>query len=504
MCLISLPRTENNRSNKKSRCLAATACLCGAPGEIRTPDRLVRSQVLYPAELRARDIEGAHYPNAVRRSQQQSTRCWWFDGLLSIRSETARSKCIAANDTVHLAPGGTGGIVLVPKKNSKSTDLEQASVLVVEAADGDRKADLLLGRYPCLTAETAEAALQLIDTIRDVEQLGLVIVDHQLVGLDGLALIENLGKVLPEALKILVNDEEDVQFLLSAINQAHINYYLHAPCSENEFLLMVDHAMASFEYQSNRTAQIKQLEQCLADADAALETKQEELAQAMEMVEEVSLTDPLTGLRNRRYLAQHFDSDLSLVRRDYHGDAGGDHDVLFLLVAVDQFKAVNDIYGHSAGDRLLEGFTCRLRDVFRGSDLLVRWSTEEFLVVARFARRDGGGLIGQRLKEAVNAEMFEVGRGITLKKTCSIGFAAFPFFAHAPNELHWNRVVSFADRALVAAKAVGGNCWVGIEPRDGVDPNSAQRILSDPGHATRSGVAKVVTSLDDPSELVWN
>jgi len=383
-------------------------------------------------------------------------------------------------------------------------DLGQATVLVVQTPGTDCAADLLLDRYPCLTAESGALALQRLGSVSDPEQVGLVIIDYQLADMTGTELIGKLREIIPDTLGILINDNEDVPLLINAINNAHINYYLHTPYADDELLSLVDHAMASFEYQSNRSVQIHQLEIRLAQAEEDLQTKQDELDQAFEVIEEVSLTDPLTGLRNRRYLGQHFDSDLSLVRRDYHEDADGKHDVLFLLVSVDQFKAVNDIYGHSAGDRLLEGFTCRLREVFRGSDLLVRWNTEEFLVVARFARRDGGDLIAERLKRAVNAEVFEVGRGITLKKTCSIGFAAYPFYAHVPDALQWTRVVSFADRALVAAKAVGGNCWIGIEPREGVDPSSAQRILSDPGQASTAGVARVLSSFEDSAQLVWN
>jgi len=396
------------------------------------------------------------------------------------------------------------GKFLSGKAKSDSLILTEMTILVVESASDEKKADQLLGRYPCLTAETGDEALKLVESLDDVVHLGLVIVDQDLADMSGIRLFDKLGKALPDAQKILVHSKEDVDFLLTAINQAHVDYYLHQPYSPNELMLMADHAMASFEFHANREAQIKDLQDLLSKAQADLKTRDEELVQAFELVEEVSLTDPLTGLRNRRYLGQHFDSDLSLVQRDYHDDPDGNHDVLFLLISVDQFKAVNDIYGHSAGDRLLEGFTCRLQEVFRGSDVLVRWSTEEFLVVARFARRDGGQLVAERLKQAVNAKMFEVGRGITLKKTCSIGYAAYPFFAHAPDELHWNRVVSFADRSLQAAKDSGGNCWVGIEPRDGVDTNSAQRILSDPGQATKSGVATVFTSLDDAAQLSWN
>ena len=204
-----------------------------------------------------------------------------------------------------------------------------------------------------------------------------------------------------------------------------------------------------------RTAELARANQALQDANDALAQQ--------------TITDPLTGLKNRRYLDDQIEHDLAAARRHLRGPHPGHGDpphaqLLFLMVDVDHFKEVNDTYGHAAGDRVLVQLCEILRRAVRESDTPVRWGGEEFLVVARFAPTDAGPQFAERIRAAVAAHRFDLGDGRSLRRTCSIGFASYPFAAGEPDRLNWEQVVSIADECLYMAKRSGRNAWVGVAP----------------------------------------
>src|SRR5205085_312179 len=172
-----------------------------------------------------------------------------------------------------------------------------------------------------------------------------------------------------------------------------------------------------------------------------------ELATAYERIEEASLTDPLTQLRNRRYLEQTIGADLELVARRQR-DGESDADLLFILLDLDHFKSVNDTHGHAAGDAVLVQIAALLRATFRSSDSLVRWGGEEFLVVVRFVDRARASELAEKLRVAIEAHAFELPDGTILRRTGSIGWAAWPFGADDAMTERWETVVDAADTAL--------------------------------------------------------
>ncbi len=194
------------------------------------------------------------------------------------------------------------------------------------------------------------------------------------------------------------------------------------------------------------------------------------LVRAYEAIEEASLTDPLTGLRNRRFLEQQLAGDISLCLRRYKQwlkDPAAalplEADLIFFMIDIDHFKAINDTYGHAAGDKVLSQMRQRLLEAFRESDYLVRWGGEEFLVVARGTRRAEAQRIAERIRTAVGGRAFDVGEGAPLVKSCSVGFACFPFLPSQPDSLSWLQVVELADQALYMAKHGGRDAWVGLK-----------------------------------------
>lgn len=230
-----------------------------------------------------------------------------------------------------------------------------------------------------------------------------------------------------------------------------------------------------------------------------LERQRAEMAHQRELIaalESASHTDPLTGLRNRRFVQEHIELDVAQALRRHAEGKGAEGDLLFFLADIDHFKQVNDVHGHAAGDAVLVQMRERLASVFRDSDWLVRWGGEEFLVVARAASRADAAQLAERVRIAVASRPFAIGGGTSLEKTCSIGFAAFPFTRDAPQAIGWQETVDIADAGLYLAKRNGRNAWVGLSAKQGADlATYAARIKTDAKALIESGEVRSESSL---------
>lgn len=217
---------------------------------------------------------------------------------------------------------------------------------------------------------------------------------------------------------------------------------------------------------------------------ALVEQRTVELQAAVTALSEQNITDPLTGLKNRRYLQDHITEDVAMAERQLRGASddssytGRNTDMAFLMVDIDHFKQVNDTYGHPAGDLVLQQMRDILVSAARESDTPIRWGGEEFLIVARFTKPKSGALLAERLRAMVEAHPFDVGKGVFIHRTCSIGFASYPFFASDPTAVSWEQVVDMADACMYAAKQRGRNRWVGVQAGDSV-MNDVQAALSE-------------------------
>ncbi len=162
-----------------------------------------------------------------------------------------------------------------------------------------------------------------------------------------------------------------------------------------------------------------------------------------QQVQELSITDMLTGLSNRRYLNLRLSQEWARALR--HGYA-----VSVLLADIDNFKSINDAYGHERGDEVLKAVSDVIRSNVRKEDLAARFGGEEFVVVLAGADTDEAYVLAERIRTQVASRTFV---WLDRKVTISIGVATFPYAKAATHE----EFLQLADQAMYKAKITGKN-----------------------------------------------
>ena len=221
---------------------------------------------------------------------------------------------------------------------------------------------------------------------------------------------------------------------------------------------------ALFLFVRWRTRHLEAERRRLEDAVAA---RSAELAAANRELREASFTDALTGARNRRFFSTVIEDDVNRTLRVHSTPAANrprNCDLIFYIVDIDHFKEVNDDYGHDRGDGVLAEMARRLTGVVRDSDRLIRWGGEEFLLISRDADRTRGDVLAGRVMTAVGSEPFDLGGGSKVRRTCSVGWAPFPWYPDSTRTFAFTEVLKLADRALYLAKQSGRNRSVGVVP----------------------------------------
>jgi diguanylate cyclase (GGDEF)-like protein len=177
-----------------------------------------------------------------------------------------------------------------------------------------------------------------------------------------------------------------------------------------------------------------------------------ENARLHRIVEREALVDELTGLANRRQAERALDVEISRATR--FGSP-----LSAVVIDLDDFKSVNDIHGHQAGDAVLRELADVLRDGLRQFDVASRWGGEEFLVVLPGTDAEGAEHVAKRLRVSLARRVIRAPSGAEARVTASFGVAALESSAGR------DELVRRADAALYQAKRAGKNCVVvGTQP----------------------------------------
>lgn len=192
-----------------------------------------------------------------------------------------------------------------------------------------------------------------------------------------------------------------------------------------------------------------------------------QLNAANEKLKELSLHDPLTNLHNRRYafefakdkIAQFIKNKTALLNNNEKRQLSLQGNVVgVILIDIDHFKEVNDVYGHLAGDNVLVTIANILKDMIRSEDLLVRWGGEEFLIILYNTKPDYLKVFSKKVLEKIRETPIRISENQVIYKTCSLGYAEMPLFINNPGLFNLQQMINLSDYAMYRAKENGRNC----------------------------------------------
>src|SRR5687767_10608798 len=319
------------------------------------------------------------------------------------------------------------------------SDILNAGILIIGGQDGDVRAleeTLTDAGYSRVAASTNPAAAT---KLQCADHYDLIVFDMPADGTAGFQAIEALRTLdesdVPTMLAITARPEQR----LRALN-AGAKDFVAKPAEPLEILTRI-HNM---------------LEVRLLNIEAKNHGKV--LEQLVQDLQEQAVTDPLTGLLNRRFLQEFLPREVMKANR--HGTS-----LAVIMVDLDFFKRINDAFGHEAGDLVLRKVAGTIKNTFRGSDVACRYGGEEFVLILPGATLDGARQKAEAIRVSIaGLELIQRERALG-RVTASLGVAIYPDHGADADEL-----VRAADAALYAAKEGGRNRVVvaNLEPKKAV------------------------------------
>lgn len=183
----------------------------------------------------------------------------------------------------------------------------------------------------------------------------------------------------------------------------------------------------------------------MTDTAAKIIALNKELSRANAKLKRMAMRDSQTGLYNHHYLEEALEAEFSRAKRESKA-------LSVIMLDIDYFKSINEVYGHQFGDLVLKQFASRLMKTVRRYDVIVRYGGEEFIIIVPGAYRTGAINLAQRILDSTNLQNFG-GKRQTVKLRISLAAASYPEDAIArPMDL-----IKLADEILHKSKECGGN-----------------------------------------------
>lgn len=307
---------------------------------------------------------------------------------------------------------------------------------------------LLSPEFEVLTADSAEAARDIF-LKRDID---LILTDQKMPRMSGVQLLEWVRQHSPKTVRLLMTGFAELEEAVDAINRGQVFRYLFKPWRSEELLEILHNGARTFLLERSHEQLLEQLrqlnqelEQRVAQRTRELEEANHELEQKNKMLEKLALTDPLTGLPNRRAMDRLAERELR--RRERYPNA-----LALGVIDVDHFKEINARYLLPGGDKVLIDLAKAVSGALRTIDFLGRIGGEEFLLIAPETNLDGAMALGERVRTTVEKTQFSY-KEFIIPVRVSIGFAV----VDKGGAVDFEQMKLVAAAALSEAKTTGRN-----------------------------------------------
>jgi diguanylate cyclase (GGDEF)-like protein len=298
-------------------------------------------------------------------------------------------------------------------------------VLIVQADDSERLFQRALFGDAGLSVIEAATGAEALDYLA-TDRPDLVVLGRALPDMDGLELLPRLKSSELDFVPVLVASQRGETSERVRGLQLGADDYLARPCDPAELL---------------------------ARAKALLRSKtvHDKVRKLQVALEQMVVSDPLTGLHNRRYLMDRLVQEMQ--RADRHGEP-----LAFAMIDLDGFKPINDQFGHVVGDKVLRAVGGAVSKCVRVSDIAARYGGDEFAVILPQTPPDGAMRVCERIVRSISELQLQDERGAACKVTASLGLAYYPADdVETPEDL-----VHSADGALYGAKRSGKNRFTAV------------------------------------------
>lgn len=380
-------------------------------------------------------------------------------------------------------------------------ELEKPLIMLVddEVENINVLRQLLEAHFQIITGLNGAEAIELIDNMVDPTKIQLIITDQRMPKITGVEFLEKIVDRMPDTIRIILTGYSDTQVIIDAINKAKLYKFMTKPFDPVELSMTVKRGVEAFQMRQALVDYAANLEQLVEERTEELNEKNEALNQALDSLEQLSLSDQLTGAHNRHFLKKFMPHELAKLKREHATNIN--ENLGLMMVDIDHFKKVNDTYGHDAGDKVLVQFTKILSECCRESDWLVRWGGEEFVIVARGQSIEGLEQLAERIRSQVELCLFDLGCHQTLNCCCSIGITSFPFIKNHYEILTWQQTLNIADLALYLAKNNGRNTWVSLIENANIDNSS---LIKDANNSFYESVMTKLVDLIEQKQVLYH
>lgn len=330
------------------------------------------------------------------------------------------------------------------------TAVHACSVLVVDDEPYILKtlAAILERDFQVSLAESAETGREILRS----RPIDIILTDQKMPGMGGVELLEWVREHYPLVVRILMSGYAELEHAVEAINRGKVYRYIFKPWHADELIQVLKDACRSSHLERQNAQLLEELrrlnlglEQRVLERTQRLEQVNHDLQQKNSMLEKLALTDPLTGLPNRRAIERLAESEIRRRGRYPSPLALG-------FVDADNFKEINRRYLLPGGDQVLIDLARALNSSMRTVDTVGRVGGEEFMVVAPETTFEGALVLGERMRNAVETRPFSY-KGEPIRVTISAGFAV----VELGMSVEFDQLKHLAAMALGEAKATGRN-----------------------------------------------